>query len=89
MNYAQVTLGVVEQISTEAQEGWIAVSDLVQEGYVYNEQLGIYHEQQQYLDWTLNTETLKWECPVPKPNDNSIWSLNTSTMAWAWQTLGD
>jgi hypothetical protein len=36
-------------------------------GDYYNQELDIFHGEQPYKDWILNTETALWEEPIPKP----------------------
>jgi hypothetical protein len=39
-----------------------------------------------YESWILNTGTLLWEAPTPKPNDNNRYVWNEATLAWDEET---
>ena len=39
--------------------------------------------------WTLNTDTLDWEPPLPYPNDGNFYQWNESTRTWDLVDAGD
>ena len=43
-------------------------------GGLYNEEKGLFVEQQPGELWTLDEETLKWIPPVAKPSENHDWN---------------
>lgn len=36
-------------------------------GFTYDESADVFYEPQPFASWTLNTETYKWDPPLPKP----------------------
>lgn len=50
-------------------------------GYTYDAALDAFIAPQPYPSWTLNTQTCRWEAPIPYPNDgkNYIWDETTQT----------
>lgn len=36
-----------------------------------------------FPSWIKNEETLEWEAPVPKPNDDLFYKWNEDTLEWA------
>lgn len=52
----------------------------------YNEELDVFIPPNPFPSWSFNTQTLKWEAPTPKPeNDienNIFYVWNENTLSW-------
>lgn len=56
-------------------------------GSRYDSVLDAFIDPQPYPSWSLNTDTCKWEPPVPKPDDNKelyVWDETTKS----WKPIG-
>lgn len=54
-------------------------------GYSYNEEYDGFVPPKPFPSWSLNTTTLEWEPPVPKPthnSDNTYCLWNEETLSW-------
>jgi hypothetical protein len=58
--------GYFIKITNDTNEAFIGGS--------YNEEKGLFAEQQPSELWTLDEETLKWIPPVAKPSENHDWN---------------
>jgi hypothetical protein len=50
-------------------------------GYTYNSDLDAFVPIQPYPSWILNTDTARWQAPVPMPDDGKkyIWDENSGS----------
>jgi hypothetical protein len=51
-------------------------------GYIYQEDIDAFVGPQPYPSWILNTDTAKWEAPVPYPQDGKVYIWSESTLSW-------
>ena len=51
-------------------------------GDIYDETLDAFIPPKPYSSWILNTETLDWESPVPRPDDENEYIWNEETQSW-------
>lgn len=51
-------------------------------GWVYNDELDAFHEQQPFPSWALNPDTCLWEAPQPTPDGMGYWTWNETDQAW-------
>jgi hypothetical protein len=53
-------------------------------GYTYDAELDAFIEQQPYPSWTLNSETARWQAPIPEPEHDEFCSClwDESTLSW-------
>lgn len=51
-------------------------------GYTYDAVIDAFVPPQPFPSWVLNTNTARWEAPVPYPNDGKIYRWNESTVSW-------
>lgn len=51
-------------------------------GMTYNDYYDAFIPEQPYPSWTLNTETLDWDPPVPRPDRKCVWDEKKQK----WQT---
>lgn len=58
-------------------------------GYTYNAEIDAFVEPQPFASWVLNTETAKWEPPIPIPNDGMSYYWNEQELVWAKIELGE
>lgn len=52
-------------------------------GYTYRSDIDGFVAPQPFPSWGLNTETGKWEPPVPYPTDGQPYYWDESTVSWA------
>jgi hypothetical protein len=50
--------------------------------YIYDENLDAFIPPKPFASWSLNTETCRWEAPVPYPNDDQDYYWDDSSQAW-------
>lgn len=50
--------------------------------YTYNIDLDAFVSPKPFESWILNTETIKWEAPVPYPSDGGEYLWNEDNLAW-------
>ena len=50
--------------------------------YTYDADRDAFIPPQDYPSWTLNTDTLVWECPVAYPTEEGSYSWNEETTSW-------
>lgn len=48
----------------------------------YDEDLDVFVEPQPLSSWVLNKDTVKWEAPVPRPDDGLIYRWDEDTTSW-------
>jgi hypothetical protein len=51
-------------------------------GMAYSEEHDGFYSEQPYSSWILNTSTLLWEAPTPKPNDGKFYAWSEDTTQW-------
>lgn len=51
-------------------------------GSVYVEAQDAFSVARPYPSWTLNTETMEWEAPVPIPQDGKAYYWDEATLSW-------
>ena len=51
-------------------------------GGTYNKELDAFISQKPYTSWILNTDTCKWEAPIPKPDQNTMYIWNEEILNW-------
>jgi hypothetical protein len=51
-------------------------------GHTYNPTLDAFVAPQPYASWVLNTDTARWEAPIPYPTDNKIYRWDEDTKSW-------
>jgi len=54
-------------------------------GYIYYPEAENFSAPQPYPSWILNTETYRWEAPVPRPEDGQRYKWDEETTSWAIQ----
>jgi len=53
-------------------------------GYLYNEELDCFHEKEPpYESWSFSEETLRYEAPIPYPEDGKEYEWVEITKTWA------
>ena len=50
--------------------------------YTYDPILDAFIPPKPYPSWLLNTETCKWQAPIPYPNDGKEYIWNEELLAW-------
>lgn len=58
-------------------------------GYTYDENIDAFIPPKPFPSWLLNTETAKWEAPVPIPNDGQMYQWDEATTSWVAVTYED
>ena len=51
-------------------------------GFTYDAALNAFVPPQPYPSWVLNTDTARWESPVPYPNDGAVYYWDEATQSW-------
>lgn len=51
-------------------------------GHTYDSVLDAFIPPKPYSSWLLNTETCRWESPVPYPDDGKYYRWNEDTQSW-------
>jgi len=52
-------------------------------GYKYDKDVDAFIPSKPYNSWILNTETYRWDPPIPKPEDESkIYVWDEETLSW-------
>lgn len=51
-------------------------------GCIYNEKLDVFTGKQPFPSFTFNEETLKWEAPIPKPDDGKLYVWDEELGNW-------
>jgi hypothetical protein len=51
-------------------------------GHTYDPVLDAFIAPKRFASWTLNTETCRWEAPVPRPKDGKIYTWNEDVVNW-------
>jgi len=51
-------------------------------GYTYREDIDAFVPPQPYPSWILNTDTARWEAPVPYPTDGKYYYWDEATTSW-------
>lgn len=51
-------------------------------GMTYNKEKNKFVHAQPYPSWTLNSETLDWDSPVPKPDQENPYMWDEDAQAW-------
>jgi hypothetical protein len=51
-------------------------------GYTYRADIDAFVALQPYPSWLLNTNTAKWEAPVPYPQDGKTYVWDESSLSW-------
>jgi len=51
-------------------------------GYYYDEERDIFMPPQPFPSWSFNYETLYWEAPIPKPDDENMYQWNEGDQTW-------
>jgi len=51
-------------------------------GMVYNEQYDAFIMQQPYPSWSLNSDTIEWEAPIPYPESEGNYEWNEDNQSW-------
>ena len=52
-------------------------------GHTYDPSLDAFIEPNPFPSWVLNTDTCRWEPPVPPPTDGNPYFWNEETQTWA------
>jgi len=72
----------MERVTGIAAERWIDCTDMDWVGGGSNWTGTIFNPVQPFPSWTLNTETNKWEAPVPNPENLSTSYWNEEEGKW-------
>ena len=56
-------------------------------GYSYSVDLDAFVPPKPYPSWLLNTNTCKWEPPIPYPNDGNLYTWDEATQSWVEVTV--
>jgi hypothetical protein len=51
-------------------------------GYTYDSDMDVFYSPKPYDSWVLNTETAKWESPIPYPTDGKEYDWSESNQQW-------
>ena len=51
-------------------------------GGTYNKELDAFIAPKPYNSWILNTDTCRWEAPIPMPQDGNFYKWNEETLTW-------
>jgi hypothetical protein len=51
-------------------------------GYTYDPVLDAFIAPKPAPSWLLDTNTCRWEAPVPRPNDGKLYGWNEETQSW-------
>ena len=51
-------------------------------GGTYNKELDAFIAKKPYTSWILNTDTCKWEAPIPKPDQDKLYIWNEEILNW-------
>lgn len=51
-------------------------------GYTYDSTLDAFIAPKPYDSWLLNTDTARWEAPVPMPTDGAMYAWDEDTKNW-------
>ena len=51
-------------------------------GSTYDQSLDAFLDPKPYPSWVLNSDTLSWQAPIPKPTDENKYSWNEETQQW-------
>lgn len=51
-------------------------------GWIYNEELDVFHPPQPFPSWTFNEETAEWEPPVPIPENGKPYCWDEQSLSW-------
>lgn len=51
-------------------------------GYSYSVDLDAFVPPKPYPSWLLNTNTCRWEPPIPYPNDGNLYTWDEATQSW-------
>jgi hypothetical protein len=51
-------------------------------GYFWDEANDRFIPPQPYLSWTLNEDTVQWECPKPYPADGKFYVWDDNSLNW-------
>lgn len=51
-------------------------------GGTYNKELDAFIAPKPYTSWILNTDTCKWEAPIPKPDQDKLYIWNEEILNW-------
>ena len=52
-------------------------------GYTYDVELDAFYAPQPFPSWTLDTDTCRWESPIPIPIDDKMYNWDEETTSWA------
>jgi hypothetical protein len=55
-------------------------------GYRYYQEHDGFAGPQPYPSWTLNVESLIWESPIPRPNEDSFFTWDEDSLQWIKST---
>jgi hypothetical protein len=50
--------------------------------YTYNSEHDAFIQAKPFLSWTLNTTTLAWDAPTPRPSDGKDYRWDEPTLSW-------
>ena len=51
-------------------------------GFTYDPVLDAFIPPKPYPSWVLNTETCRWQAPIPYPNDGKRYRWDEATQSW-------
>jgi hypothetical protein len=51
-------------------------------GGTYNKELNAFIAPKPYNSWILNTDTCRWEAPIPMPTDGKAYTWSEETLTW-------
>jgi hypothetical protein len=51
-------------------------------GFTYSNELDAFISPKPYSSWLLNTQTAKWEAPIPYPTDGNHYLWSENTLSW-------
>lgn len=51
-------------------------------GGTYNKELDAFIAPKPFNSWTLNTNSCRWEAPVPIPQDGKVYTWNEEILTW-------
>lgn len=51
-------------------------------GYIYDAVNDVFYTQKPFESWVLNTNTWKWEAPLPYPTDGKEYTWDEPSLTW-------
>jgi hypothetical protein len=77
------TRGNVHYGADRQPDGGVALrKNFASVGYIYNEELDMFHPPRPYDTWVLDTETGTWQAPVAYPTDGKLYQWDPAANQW-------